>query len=464
VPWVGRPASTITWSLQKDRCAACILARLASDADVLKAFKAGMLIRAKPDEMGEKSKRMLYVNAMIDRLPGEGDARRVHDDAEELGRSLQIMLKRWKRDQKALMDRIPLSPASPGDVEERAVAAREWARQVEEWERSQSSPGDEFYTRFNSAFCPSPLKDQDGLPLRKINEPEPYEPIPWRVEMAKSHNTNRDTIDDVIDQYRRATINSSPRLNKSLPILPLAHDDDEQDPELYTAYPVDPDSISPQEVNTGRPEYHHPESEIRSLKGSVRRTESIRSDQSDRRPSREEPLLETVLETGAYERKRSTTGRRPSKYSFHVPPPVPPPRRPLTDKAHLHVRESSVSDYSRVSSQMEGSFRYDKLNLGGKEEATPAANSRYPQQQYQQHQQPPQKRDDTTRYTRWTFLQRGGQDRQDPLSVGVPMVGPGSNEDAIENMLGYSARGAYHEQKDSGVSQWSGMLRDVREK
>src|ERR1700760_4299184 len=88
----------LKWEKQIDGCAACIVARLASDPNILLGLKAGMLIRAKSNEITETGRRMHYVNCMIDKLPCD-DIEKINEDAQALGRSLQIMLKKWKAKQ-----------------------------------------------------------------------------------------------------------------------------------------------------------------------------------------------------------------------------------------------------------------------------------------------------------------------------------------------------------------------------
>ena len=304
------------WEKQNDGCAACMIARLASDPNILLGLKAGMLIRAKSNEITESSRRMHYVNCMIDKLPCD-DTENVKEDALALGRSLQIMLKKWKTRQG--LSSTPVTPVgelkSLNPQNNLSIS------------KPQSSP----------LLISSDPKDSKN---ESVGE---YEPIPWRVDLAKA-NIRHDTIDDLIEQYREATLESSP--GRSDYFKSYEHDEDEGEETFYSlALPSRASySVYSEGVQSKLPEIlASGAADIRSVKGSLRRTDSLRQ------------LPSSIARKGVMTMAREyqeLIGQNPVLDPSG--PSLPPPSL---------ARKSSASCYSRGSSQIEGSFYWDKFNF-----------------------------------------------------------------------------------------------------
>lgn len=82
------------WTYQEDHCAACVLARFASDVDVVAAFKAGLIARNLDEwRQGKPSKRLSYVNHLLSQFP---DNKGANSKAEQIGRHVQKAHEQYK--------------------------------------------------------------------------------------------------------------------------------------------------------------------------------------------------------------------------------------------------------------------------------------------------------------------------------------------------------------------------------
>jgi hypothetical protein len=327
------------WEFQNDHCPACLLARIGRDAEALTALKAGMLIRAKPDEVTETSRRMLYINSMIDRLPSD-NTERIKEDARNMGRSLQIILKRWKagREPTSSPSRTPKAPA------------KEPKRSVPE---PSTSVTFSIPATSPPAAIASPVSPRDSSPSSGSDSNREYTPASWRANLAKA-NRPRDTIDELIDQYRRATL--EPRLGR---IDHFRSNDGDEEQNLPTS-PLSPFALeSPmfgsflRSVPVNSPQVHESEtSDIRSLHGSIHRTDSTRRRGAESFAREYQDLI-------------GVNNTIPSS-SSNIKPLKP-------------VKESRASGISRASSAIEGNFHWDKVNLGSKEDVASDSGSRLTQ-------------------------------------------------------------------------------------
>ena len=202
------------WARQTDRCAACVVSRLASDAKVIRALNAGMIIgRTNPGE----SRRMAYMECMIDRL-ADADRENVREQSLKLGRRLHQKFQEWEASQAGAADASEdqgstMSDAQPG-------SARHSIREDEP-------------PMFDPAQIPRPATPRGSIqrqpshsrtPSRKMNGPvsprsSVYEPIPWRTPQWQpqeqqpqpasrrptKQGQRRDTVGDLIDAYRHDT-------------------------------------------------------------------------------------------------------------------------------------------------------------------------------------------------------------------------------------------------------------------
>jgi hypothetical protein len=202
------------WARQADRCAACVVSRLASDVKVIRALNAGMMIgRTNPGE----SRRMAYMECMIDRL-ADADREKVREESLKLGRRLHQKFQEWEASQAGAADAsgdqgTTVSDAQPG-------SARHSIREDEP-------------SVFDPAQIPRPATPRGSIqrqpshsrtPSRKMSDPvsprsSVYEPIPWRKPQWQQQEQQpqpasrrptkqvqrRDTVGDLIDAYRHDT-------------------------------------------------------------------------------------------------------------------------------------------------------------------------------------------------------------------------------------------------------------------
>jgi hypothetical protein len=168
------------WAYQVDHCAACVLARFASDVNVVTAFKAGLIARRLDDfRKGRPSKRLSYVNHLISHFPNSESP---NIKAEQMGKYVQRALEQFKENRKNI-DQVELSYRPSVD-----------ARPI-----SVSPLTVQFPTR------PELRVDTQKLEPSKVKtdeySPSVYSPTPIRPHA--SENMPRDVISQLIDQYRR---------------------------------------------------------------------------------------------------------------------------------------------------------------------------------------------------------------------------------------------------------------------
>ncbi|KAF2744027.1 hypothetical protein M011DRAFT_461269 [Sporormia fimetaria CBS 119925] len=94
------PMSSTDWGYQADQCPACILSRIATDADVCFAILACMVARWSARAVGElgnvKSKRVLFVFYLVKAHGGN----KMAEEAWDLGVELKRVKKTWKAGKK----------------------------------------------------------------------------------------------------------------------------------------------------------------------------------------------------------------------------------------------------------------------------------------------------------------------------------------------------------------------------
>jgi hypothetical protein len=364
------------WEFQKDGCAACIIARMASDPEILISLKAGMHIRAKAEETKDPSRRMQYVECMIFRLPCD-NTENIKEEANDLGRSLQIMLKKWAAGQ--VLTSTPLKSGH---------------------ESNSLEPQNRLVTPAAQPSVSSPSSNKDDV---KPKTSEEYEPIPWRVELANA-NKRRDTIDNVIDQYHRATIEPSFIGRKNYFSSKEDDEDEYEDETLYSSLTPSnrvSGSVYSQAVLSRTPEINRSGAcDIHSLKGSIRRTGSL--SQPGAKNSRKGAM------TIAHEYQELTD---PNLMFNQDRPSLPLP---------AHPRKSIGSVLSRASSGIEDNFPWDKINLGREDATVPDRN------------------------TKWSNFIRS------------------SNTTAIDDILGYSSNKENRKKSLKG-NPWCDVLADVSE-
>jgi hypothetical protein len=186
------------WSRQADRCAACVVSRLAGDSKVVMALYAGMLIgHSNPGE----SRRLDYVACMLDRL-GEPDAVRLQ--AQELGWRLHAKFRQWEEGQnEAIEERDRVVPNAQAAAA-RYSMSQDFAPIAEPIQR----PATPRYTPQRQPSLTRPHSRRESRPVSPKSGV--YEPIPWREPQyppkpPQRRARRRSTVGDLIEAYRQTT-------------------------------------------------------------------------------------------------------------------------------------------------------------------------------------------------------------------------------------------------------------------
>jgi hypothetical protein len=170
----------LKWAYQADHCAACVLARFASDVNAVTAFKAGLIARGLDDfRKGRPSKRLSYVNHLISHFPNSESP---NIKAEQMGKYVQRALEKFKENRKNT-DQVELTYRPDADARSISV-----------------SP-----LTIQFPIKPEIREDIQNLETSKVKadeySPSLYSPAPIRPRV--SENMPRDVISQLIDQYRR---------------------------------------------------------------------------------------------------------------------------------------------------------------------------------------------------------------------------------------------------------------------
>jgi hypothetical protein len=214
------------WARQVDRCAACVVARLAGEAKVVQALYAGMRIGRK---YPQESRRMAYVECMIDCLDNSESVRK---KSQELGERLQEKFLEWEasQSQDAGVSGEPdcnMDYAKPQSARCSMRGNEPLTDEPAQISRP-ANPRRSIHRQPSLSRSRTPPRKNDR-PVSPLSCPESpkggvYEPIPWRqrvpsrdparqpedqemFELALLRPTkqvkHRDTIGDLIDEYRQ---------------------------------------------------------------------------------------------------------------------------------------------------------------------------------------------------------------------------------------------------------------------
>jgi len=168
------------WVYQEDHCAACVLARFASDVKVVTAFKAGLIARRLDEFRGGKpSKRFTYVNLLLSHFPNSEGA---SQKADQVGKHVQRALEQFKEN-KRNRDQVQLSYKLSVDRRFRIVSP------------PTSPTSEKPQLRVNTNGFDRPTSKADD------SFPSMYSPVPIRPHSGE--RAGRDPISQLIDQYRR---------------------------------------------------------------------------------------------------------------------------------------------------------------------------------------------------------------------------------------------------------------------
>jgi hypothetical protein len=166
----------LRWAEQEDRCPACVLSRLGGDEETLVALRAGMLARSRSVKVRE-SRRMKFVEALIERGFEEEQSVRMMEDASWTGAEVKTIWKQRK--------------AGKGKIVE-------MKEQVEE-------------------LPPTPLPVEKPLPV------DPYFPL----REVKTTPTERPQVEALVDSSSRDELDSDDGSVYS------CHEDEIEDVDIY---------------------------------------------------------------------------------------------------------------------------------------------------------------------------------------------------------------------------------------